>query len=44
MCLPEAHQRSAVRFSIGYGTTREDVDEAAERIARVVRKLYERLA
>jgi len=43
MGLPDECLRSAVRFSLGYGLTQEDVREAAARVAKVVTQLKERI-
>jgi cysteine desulfurase len=39
MGLPDELLRSAVRFSFGPGTTEAEVDDAAERVVVVVRRL-----
>lgn len=39
MGLPEDRLRSAIRFSFGMGNTEEEVRIAAQRVAKVVRRL-----
>ncbi len=39
MRVPDDRLRSSVRFSLGAGTTDTDIDEAARRIAEVVRRI-----
>ena len=38
MNLPEERLTSAIRFSFGYGNSREQVEEAAQRIVRIAQK------
>jgi cysteine desulfurase len=44
MGLSDERLRSAVRFSLGYGLTEEDVLEAAGRVAEVVIRMRERIS
>ncbi|UFJ38985.1 cysteine desulfurase [Brevibacillus humidisoli] len=39
MCLDESRSRSAIRFSFGWGNTVEQVNQAAVRIAEIVKQL-----
>jgi cysteine desulfurase len=39
MGLPEGRLRSAIRLSMGYGQGEEEIDEAARRICKVVKRL-----
>jgi len=44
MGLSDERLRSAVRFSLGYGLTEEDVLQAAGRVAEVVIRMRERIS
>jgi cysteine desulfurase len=39
MRLPEDRLRSSVRFSLGAGSTEQEIDEAVARVARVVGRI-----